>query len=212
MDQAFSPTTSSSQDRARHHHHAPLFPHISSSGAGVKKQTGAQHGTGPRRLMPVEFRTQMSNAETDAREKEETYVHVGILRCVGRGDGVRARRHTIKLEVGRVRLGDDVDGTRRVLVLMFVRRRCCLDDCGAASGGCRGGVGERGALEGGVGGVECAPAERLREGAGVLLGCYTKCGHRHGHGYCRYCWQVGWLWMLGGKQAGVGWLIISELA
>ena len=24
--------------------------------------------------------------------------------------------------------------------------------------------------------------------------------------------KVGWWWMLGGKQAGVGWLIISELA
>ena len=150
--------------------------------------------------MPVEFRTQMSNAETDAREKEETYVHVGILRCVGRGDGVRARRHTIKLEVGCVRLSDDVDGTRRVLVFVFLRRRRCLDDCGAAGGGCRGGVGERGVLEGGVGGVECAPAERLREGAGVLLGCYTKCGHRHGHGYCRYCWQ-GWLVVDVGREA-----------
>lgn len=141
--------------------------------------------------MPVEISLTMSNGEATNNEKKP-YVYIRILCCVRRGDGVRARGHTVKLEVGRVRLGDDVDGTRCVLVLVFVRRRrCCLDDGGGGGGGCRGGVGERGVLEGGVGGVECAPAEGLREGAGVLLGCYAECGHRHRHGYCWLVVEVG---------------------
>jgi hypothetical protein len=133
--------------------------------------------------------------------REDPYVHVGILRCVGRRDGVRARRHAIKLEVCRVRLSDNVDGMRRMLVLVFMlRHRCrrCRCSCFAD---CRGGFGERGMLGGGEGGVERALAERLREGAGVLFGCCAECGHGHGHGYC---WLVVGCGSWAGKRSGCG--------
>ena len=98
-----------------------------------------------------------------------------VVVVVRRGDGVRTRRHAVRLEVGRVRLCDDVNGARRVLV--FVPRgrgrRLADDDCTG------GGFGGGGLLEGGVGGVEGA-AERLREGAAVFggcCGCCAECGH-----------------------------------
>ena len=98
--------------------------------------------------------------------------HGVLVVVVRRGDGVRPRRHAIKLEVGRVRLGNDVHGAPRMLVFvfMFARRRL------AAGGGGGGLGGQLGVLEGGEGGVERA-AERLREGAGVLGGCCAECGH-----------------------------------
>jgi hypothetical protein len=75
-----------------------------------------------------------------------------IRRCIG----VRARRHAV-LEIGRVRLRDDVERPRGMLVLVFVRS---LD--GAGSPGWD--LGEEGRmLECGKGRVESA-AEGLGEG------------------------------------------------
>jgi hypothetical protein len=45
---------------------------------------------------------------------------------VRRGVGVRTHGYAIELAVGRARLRDDVDGARRVLTLVLVRRRRCL--------------------------------------------------------------------------------------
>ena len=114
---------------------------------------------------------------------------------VRRGDGVRARRHAIKLEVGRVRLGDDVHGARRMLMFVFVFARRRLAAAADAGGGGLGG--QLGVLEGGEGCVERA-AERLREGAGVLGGCCAECGHG--------VWGVGFVWcgILGGEARGGG--------
>lgn len=96
-----------------------------------------------------------------------------VVLVIRRGHGVRARRHAIRLEVGRVRLCDDVDGARRMLTLVFVRCRCCRLAVNCGGGGL---CGQLGVLEGGEGGVERA-AERLREGAGVFGGCCAECGH-----------------------------------
>ena len=112
-----------------------------------------------------------------------------LVLVIRRGNGVRARRHTIRLEVGRVRLCNDVHGARRVLALMFVRCRRLAASC-AGGGLC----GQLGVLEGGEGGVERA-AERLREGAGVFGGCYAECGHG--------LVFVG-LWKLGGGKRKLG--------
>lgn len=126
--------------------------------------------------------------------------HGVLVVVVRRGDGVRPRRHAIKLEVGRVRLGDDVHGARRMLMFVFVfvferRRRLAADGGGGGLGG------QLGVLEGGEGGVERA-AERLREGAGVLGGCCAECGHG--------VWCVGFVWCgyWAGKR-GWGWALFK---
>lgn len=132
-------------------------------------------------LTPAVFRS------TDARvrfgrinhraDRSGTYVFVGghlsvawdrlERRCVG----VRADGHAV-LQVGRVRLRDDVERPRSVLMFMFVRRPDGI------VGGRRWGLsgGERGLLEGSKGGVEGA-AER--PGANVFGGGSSgaECGH-----------------------------------
>lgn len=86
----------------------------------------------------------MSNHEHNDGWDEETYdILSGVV--VRRRDGVCARRYAVELKVGRVRLRDDVDGARRVLLLVFERRgrrhrrrrrrRRCLAGCGGGLGG-----------------------------------------------------------------------------
>ena len=86
--------------------------------------------------------------------------------------GVRADGHTI-LQVGRIRLRDDVERPRGVLMLVFVRS----PDGVVGGQRWRLGSGERGLLEGSEGGVEGA-AEWLGEGANVFGGgSGAECGH-----------------------------------
>jgi hypothetical protein len=82
-----------------------------------------------------------------------------IWRCIG----IRARRHAV-LEVGRVRLRDDVERPRGMFALVFVRR---LDGAGGGTGW---DLGEEGRmLECSKGRVEGA-AEGLREGTSAFGG------------------------------------------
>ncbi len=112
--------------------------------------------------------------------------HGVMVVVIRRGIGVRARRHAI-LEVGRVRLRDDVQRARGMLALVLVHTRRRV---GRGVAGCGGlvrvgwGLGvERGVLEGGEGGVEGA-AEGLGERAGVLGGGGGYCCEGSGHVMC----------------------------
>jgi hypothetical protein len=123
-------------------------------------------------------RAREDRANNHRADRAGTHVIVGghlpaaWCRVERRRVGVRADGHTI-LQVGRVRLRDDVERPRGVLMLVFMR-----GPDGVVGGRRRGlSSGERGLLEGSEGGVEGA-AERLGEGANVLGGgSGAECGH-----------------------------------
>ena len=102
-------------------------------------------------------------------------------RLIRRGIGIRACRHAI-LEVGRVRLRNDVQRARGMFAFVLVRRRVGSGSSGSVAGG-RGRLlrEEWRVLEGREGGVEGA-AERLGERASVLGCCCADGGHVDGRG------------------------------